>query len=73
MDVIGVEGFYRLFTIECAHRIPSHPLPPGSTPRPIIIKLLNYRDRDSILSKARQQSNIKYNGNTESFFPDFFN
>lgn len=42
------------FTIERAHRIPSRSTSPGSNPRPTIIKLINYRDRDLILSKVRQ-------------------
>lgn len=58
MDILGVEGFSRLFSIKGAHRIPSQSPPRGGMPRPIIIKLLNSWDRDLILSKARQWGNI---------------
>ncbi|KAJ1117917.1 hypothetical protein NDU88_006113 [Pleurodeles waltl] len=41
------------FSVERAHRIPTRPRPPGSVPRPFIICLLHYADRDIILKTVR--------------------
>lgn len=59
------------FVIERAHRIPTRPLPPGAPPRPFIMKVLNYRDRDGILAAARQKGEISYENTRLSFYPDF--
>lgn len=59
------------FVIERAHRIPTKALPPGAPPRPFIMKVLNYRDRDVILAAARQKGEILYENTKLSFYPDF--
>lgn len=70
-DVFGKEAFTHLCAVERAHRIPTRPLPPGSPPRPMLARLLNYRDRESVLRLAREKRNIQYNGTRISFYPDF--
>ncbi|KAG9466579.1 hypothetical protein GDO78_016380, partial [Eleutherodactylus coqui] len=57
-----------MFAIERAHRVPTRPLPPGAPPRPMIMKILHYRDRD-ILQKAHEKGEMQYNG--AKVFPDF--
>lgn len=70
-EIIGHENLSSLFIIEWAHRsLVAKPIP-GATPRPIIARVLNYRDRDNILRMAREKGTINFQGNSISFFPDF--
>lgn len=50
MDPEGLTAFY---TIERAHRVLAKPLAPGRPPRPVVARLLHFRDRDLLLQKAR--------------------
>ncbi|CAJ0925091.1 unnamed protein product [Ranitomeya imitator] len=65
------DGFSSTFSVERAHRVPTRPLPPGAPPRPFLARLLNCRDRDTILRLARQRGLIKFDNATISIFPDF--
>lgn len=70
-DVFGSEHLSSMFVVERAHRsLAPRPIP-GALPRPIIARLLNYRDRDAILQLAREKGPINHQGNNPSFFPDF--
>lgn len=60
-----------LFAVERAHRVPLRPLPPGAPPRPVLVKLLHFRDRDAILRRARDLTDVMLNGCRVSFYPDF--
>lgn len=71
MTVFGKEVLSPLYAVERAHRVPTRPLPPGAPPRPVLIKLLHYKDRDAILRAARQNPDISINGHKIAFFPDF--
>lgn len=64
-------GLSPLFAIERAHRVPMRPLPPGHPPRAILARVLNCRDRDIILRRARDLPNLSVNGARVSIFPDF--
>lgn len=57
--------------IERARRVPTCPLPPGTPPRSILVKLLHYRDRDSILCSSREKGEIILNGHKVAIYPDF--
>ncbi|KAM9320225.1 LOW QUALITY PROTEIN: X-linked retinitis pigmentosa GTPase regulator [Gastrophryne carolinensis] len=70
-NVLAPEGLSPFFVVERAHRIPFRPPPPGAPPRPFILKLLNFRDRDTILMAARKRRDILFDGAKLSFFPDF--
>ena len=59
------------FSIERAHRVPGRRPPPGAAPRPLLAKLLHYRDSDIILQEARRSGPIKVNNNTIMLFPDY--
>lgn len=59
------------FVVERAHRVPGSRPEPGRPPRPIIAKLLNYRDRDTILKAAREKGELRYENSVLSIFPDF--
>lgn len=61
-----------MLCVERAHRVPMRPLPPGNPPRTFLFKLLNYKDRDVILFKARNLGDaLKMDNSKISFFPDF--
>lgn len=70
-DIIGKEQLSSLFAIERAHRVPLRPPPPGAPPRPILLKLLNFRDRDVALRVAREKGELSINGHRVSLYPDF--
>lgn len=72
VSMFGKDSFSPLFVVERAHRVPLRPLPPGNHPRAFLFKLLNYKDRDTILSKARSMSgNMAIDNSKVSLFPDF--
>lgn len=72
ISTFGKEAFFPLFAVERAHRVPSRPLPPGNHPRAFLFKLLNYKDRDAILSKARTMSGVMAIDDSKiSLFSDF--
>lgn len=60
-----------LFLIERAHRTLSPRPQPGMSPRPIIARVLNYRDRDAILKSAREKGMLHYQGNKIEVYPDY--
>ena len=59
------------FSVERAHRIPGRRPPPGSAPRPMLIKLLHFRDRDIILRSCRASGPIKIENSSVMIFPDY--
>lgn len=54
-DVCGPTVLFLFFAIEQAHRVLTRPLPPGAPPLPVLLKLLHYRDRDTILPGRRKR------------------
>ncbi|KAJ1114710.1 hypothetical protein NDU88_002941 [Pleurodeles waltl] len=57
------------FTIERAHRIPSGKTQPGASPRPLIARVLNHRDRDTILQVAREAEPVIVDNTRVSLYP----
>ncbi|KAJ8004358.1 hypothetical protein DPEC_G00158340 [Dallia pectoralis] len=67
-DTLG-EGFTVSPIIERAHRI--GPFNPKSTsPRAVVMKFLNYRDRETVLRTARKMTEVRYENQRVAFFPD---
>lgn len=60
-----------MFSIERAHRVPFRAPPAGGFPRPLVMKFLNYKDKVSLLWKAREAGNVLFNGVKISFYSDF--
>lgn len=60
--------------IERAHRTatmePRPGEPPRTTPRPVLIRLLRFQDREKILALAKKRGNISYGNMKINFFPD---
>lgn len=69
--MFGKDAFSKMFAIERAHRIAPRVPHPGGQPRPLIVKILFFRDKVTILQKAREMKNILYNGARISLYPDF--
>lgn len=65
------EAFSFTFVVEHAHRLAERPPPSGAPPRPFIAKLLNYRDRDTILRLTCEKGNIPFGEAHIAVFPDF--
>ncbi|XP_078521594.1 uncharacterized protein LOC144790772 [Lissotriton helveticus] len=59
------------FVIERAHRALTQRPPEGERPRPVIARLLNYHDRDTILREARARDSITYENQRIMIFPDY--
>lgn len=70
-NVLGKDALSSFFAIERAHRVPTRPFPPGGPPRPILLKLLHFRDRDMILRLAREKKDLEIGGHKISIYPDF--
>lgn len=71
VTLLGAETFSTMFVVERAHRSLGPRPPPGTAPRPIVTKLLNYRDRYMALRAARDKQPLQYEGSTISLFRDF--
>lgn len=70
-EKFGKDSFSDSFSIERAHRVASRTPSPGGHPRPFIFKLLCFRDKVTVLQKAKELKNIQHNGVRISIFPDF--
>lgn len=54
----------------CA-RVPAKKPIPGANPRPIIAKILNFRDCDLLLQATRNNGPLMINNTKVSIFPDY--
>lgn len=70
-DNMDAATFSRLFAIERAHRVPTRAPRPGAHPRPLIARILHFRDKENILRAARTKGDLSFNGNRISIYPDF--
>ncbi|RXN33844.1 LINE-1 type transposase domain-containing 1 [Labeo rohita] len=69
-NVLGAQHFSEQLEIERAHRT-LYPVPnPDKPPRPILVRLLRYQDREKILRLARQKGEITMDGRSISIFPN---
>uniref|UniRef100_A0AAQ6A293 L1 transposable element RRM domain-containing protein n=1 Tax=Amphiprion ocellaris TaxID=80972 RepID=A0AAQ6A293_AMPOC len=72
--VLGQENFPSPLKIERAHRTPTtlpKRLDPGGKPRSILIKLLDFQDKKTILRIAREKGQLIFHGSAISIYPDF--
>lgn len=70
-ELFGADQFSSVFIVERAHRTLAPQPPPGTTPRPIVARLLNYRDRDQVLRLAQEKQAVLHGGNKLEFYPDY--
>lgn len=66
-SVLGADGPVE---IERAHRTLNPKPRSNEPPRPVLIRLLRFQDREKILRLARAKGNITVDGKKVSFFPD---
>lgn len=59
------------FAVERAHRVPPRPGPEGAPPRTLILRLLNFRDRDELLRASRAAGELPYRNVKLLLFPDY--
>uniref|UniRef100_A0A671SCF4 L1 transposable element RRM domain-containing protein n=1 Tax=Sinocyclocheilus anshuiensis TaxID=1608454 RepID=A0A671SCF4_9TELE len=68
--ILGTQHSSEQLDIEQAHRT-LNPVPnPDKPPRPILVRLLRYQDREKILRLAKQKGEITMDGRRISIFPD---
>ena len=65
------EALSKNFVVERAHRSLMARPPPGAPPRPIITRILNFRDRDMILRAARSSQDLQFQNSRIMIFPDY--
>lgn len=58
LEVFGKGSFTPLYSVQRVHRVPSRPLPPGCPSRTMLAPLLNYKNKEIVLRKARENCNI---------------
>ncbi|KAJ1151997.1 hypothetical protein NDU88_004776 [Pleurodeles waltl] len=58
-DEVAPEGLTRFYTFERAQRVPARKKKTGAPPRPIVARLLHFKDRDHILAQARKAGELK--------------
>ncbi|KAJ1124399.1 hypothetical protein NDU88_002860 [Pleurodeles waltl] len=56
----------KFFLVERAHRIPAYP-------KPIIVRLMNFRDRDVILQETQKRAPWDIEGKAINIYPDYTN
>ncbi|XP_077077918.1 E3 ubiquitin-protein ligase TRIM47-like [Siphateles boraxobius] len=61
-QLLGQDNFSIPLIIEWAHRSPTVRQSDRASPRPIMIKLLNFQDKVKILRIAREKKQLEYNG-----------
>lgn len=59
------------YAVERAHRVPTGRYTAEAPPRPFLVRFLNYRDLDCILSEACKCPNLPYEHTMVHFYPDF--
>ena len=59
------------FVLERAHRSLQRRPPLGAPPRPMIVKILNYKDCDAILQQAREVGEVKHENSRIIILPDY--
>ena len=71
VQLFGSDSFSEILVVERVHRSLAEKPRPGQPPRPIIARILNYRNRDKVLQLNRENPNLEYEGSHVSFYPDF--
>lgn len=64
-------NFSAVFAVERACRVSAKPPIPGSPLRPLLARMLNCKDRDLVLCKARQKGKILFKNVQILIFTDF--
>ena len=68
---VPAQALSTCFVLERAQRSLQRRPPEGAPPRPMIMKILNYKDRYAILRHAREVGEVKYKNSRIMIFPDY--
>lgn len=68
---VAPQGLTQFYTLERAHRVPARSLSAGLPPRPVIARLLHFKDRDVILQQARTLGPFQVENLKVSIYPDY--
>lgn len=72
LTVFDKDSFFPIISVKRAHRVPACPLPSGNPPHTFLFKLLNYKDRDAVLAKAKSMGALLAIDNAKvSLFLDY--
>ncbi|KAJ1176591.1 hypothetical protein NDU88_001863 [Pleurodeles waltl] len=71
LQSIAKDRLWTHFVVERAHRIPGRKPIPGAPARPVIARILNYRERDVALHVARELDPIIIDNAKISLYPDY--
>lgn len=69
-EVLGSANFPSPLIIERAHRLTGPKPAPDARPRALIMKFLNFRDKERVLYIARNKGRVMYENHHVMFFPD---
>ncbi|KAJ1209078.1 hypothetical protein NDU88_004457 [Pleurodeles waltl] len=72
-DVLQPLVLSGMLLVEHAQRALVVPPRPGAPPRAIIVRILNYRDRDCVLRTARETDKVRFENHKISIYPEYTN
>lgn len=67
---LGTDTFPSPLVIERAHRIGRHNVGQDSKPRAVIMRFLNFREKENAMRAARRQRTVKFENHNVRFYPD---
>uniref|UniRef100_A0A087XKV9 L1 transposable element RRM domain-containing protein n=1 Tax=Poecilia formosa TaxID=48698 RepID=A0A087XKV9_POEFO len=67
--LVGLPSDFPSLEIERAHRALS-PVPPGQTPRSVLVRFLRFSQREFVLRAALKKRDIRHDGSQLRFYPD---
>lgn len=70
-QLLSMQDMPPTYVVEQVHRVPAGSRPPGAFPRPFLVRFLNFRDQDMILTQARKLQELKHDNARVMLFPDF--
>lgn len=70
-QLLSIQEMPPTYVVERAHRVPTGNRPPGAFPRPFLVRFLNFRDRDMLLTQARKLQDLRHENTRVMLFPDF--
>ena len=71
ITALGTDTFPTPPIIERAHRIGRLSAGQDPKPRAVIIRFLNYREKESAVRAARRQNTVKFENHSVRFYPDY--
>lgn len=70
-QLLDIQDLPPTFVVEWAHRVSPTPSVTGAPAKPLLLRMLNYRDHDRILAAARNKPDLQYENSKILLFPDY--